>query len=70
MAAKIIENKTPERGDIVVFRYPKDPSIPFIKRVVGLPGDKFHYHHKILTINDEPVEQVGIGVYSAVGSGK
>ena len=67
---KIIENKTPERGDIVVFRYPKDPSIPFIKRVVGLPGDKFHYHHKILTINDEPVEQVGIGVYSAVGSGK
>jgi len=67
---KIAENKTPERGDIVVFRYPKDPSIPFIKRVVGLPGDKFLYQDKILTINGEPIEQLEIGVYSAVGSGK
>ena len=40
---KIIENKIPERGDIVVFRYPLDPSIPHIKRVVGLPGDKYLY---------------------------
>jgi len=67
---KIIENKTPERGDIVVFRYPVDPSIPFIKRVVGLPGDKFKYQDKILTINDEAVEQLEIGTYHAVGSGK
>ena len=67
---KIVDNKTPKRGDIVVFRYPEDPSIPFIKRVVGLPGDKFHYQDKILTINGEPVEQLEIGVYSAVGSGK
>ncbi len=67
---KIIENKTPERGDIVVFRYPVDPSIPFIKRIVGLPGDKFKYQDKILTINGEPVEQVEIGDYRAVGSGK
>jgi len=67
---KIIENKTPERGDIVVFRYPVDPSIPFIKRVVGLPGDKFKYQDKILTINDEAVEQLEIGSYHAVGSGK
>ncbi len=67
---KIIENKTPERGDIVVFRYPVDPSIPFIKRVVGLPGDKFKYQDKILTINGEAVEQLEIGTYHAVGSGK
>ena len=67
---KIIENKTPERGDIVVFRYPVDPSIPFIKRIVGLPGDKFKYQDKILTINDEAVEQIEIGAYQAVGSGK
>ena len=67
---KIVENRTPERGDIVVFRYPQDPSIPFIKRVVGLPGDKFHYQDKILTINGEPVEQLEIGAYSAIGSGK
>lgn len=45
---KIIENKVPERGDIVVFRYPEDPSIPFIKRVVGLPGDKITYANKTL----------------------
>ena len=38
----ILENRTPERGDIVVFRYPEDPSIPYIKRVVGLPGDPQH----------------------------
>ena len=37
---KIISIGTPERGDVVVFRYPEDPSIPFIKRVVGLPGDQ------------------------------
>ena len=67
---KIIENKTPNRGDIVVFRYPVDPSIPFIKRVVGLPGDKYLYQDKILYINGEPVEQVEIGEYQAVGSGK
>ncbi|MFT7458307.1 MAG: signal peptidase I, partial [Planctomycetota bacterium] len=43
---KIIDVKTPERGDIVVFRYPEDPKIPFIKRVVGLPGDKLAYFNK------------------------
>lgn len=67
---KIIENTTPERGDVIVFRYPKDPSIPFIKRVVGLPGDEFLYQDKILYINGEPIEQLEMGVYAAVGSGK
>jgi len=67
---KIIANKTPGRGDIAVFRYPVDPSIPYIKRVVGLPGDKFKYQDKILTINDKTVEQLEIGAYRAVGSGK
>lgn len=67
---KIIANGVPERGDIVVFRSPEDPKIPFIKRVVGLPGDKYRYQNKILTINNEPIEQSEIGVYEAVGSGK
>jgi signal peptidase I len=66
---KIIENKTPERGDIVVFRYPEDPSIPFIKRVVGLPGDKINYHEKTLYINGLPVKQLLNGRYNAYGSG-
>jgi len=66
---KFIVNKTPERGDIVVFRYPEDPSIPFIKRVVGLPGDKISYHKKILYINDISVTQELNGRYNAYGSG-
>ena len=64
----IIKNKTPARGDIVVFRYPEDPSIPFIKRVVGLPGDKVSYHNKTLYINDISITQVLNGRYNAHGS--
>ena len=38
--SKIIDNGEPAPGDIVVFRYPEDPSTPFIKRVIGVPGDR------------------------------
>jgi len=56
---KVIEIGKPQRGDVVVFRYPEDPSIPFIKRVIGLPGDLVEYHHasKVVYINNEPIEQ-------------
>lgn len=56
---KIIETGEPERGDVVVFRLPSDPSINYIKRVVGLPGDKLSYERHQLTINGEkiPLEQ-------------
>lgn len=56
---KIIEIDTPQRGDVVVFRYPPDPSLDYIKRVVGLPGDKVAYQNKRLTINGQavPVER-------------
>ncbi len=37
---KIVDINTPQRGDVVVFRYPKDPSIDYIKRLVALPGDQ------------------------------
>ena len=66
---KMVENKTPERGDIVVFRYPEDPSIPFIKRIVGLPGDKISYNNKTLYINSMSVTQVLNGRYNAHGAG-
>ena len=66
---KVLKNKTPARGDIVVFRYPEDPSIPFIKRIVGLPGDKVSYYNKTLYINDISVTQVLNGRYNATGSG-
>lgn len=50
-----IEMNNPERGDVVVFHYPPDPSIDYIKRVVGLPGDKIRYQDKRLTINGQPL---------------
>lgn len=48
---KIMDVGTPQRGDVMVFRYPKDESLDYIKRVVGLPGDKIAYQNKRLTIN-------------------
>lgn len=66
---KVVEMGEPARGDVVVFRYPKDPSVDYIKRVVGLPGDRVGYYNKIIYINSEPVGQVPAGVYIGVGSG-
>ena len=66
---KVFENKTPARGDIIVFRYPVDPTIPYIKRVVGLPGDHIAYYDKTLYINGMPIDQEALGRYDAVGSG-
>lgn len=67
--AKVIQLGAPERGDVVVFRYPEDPSTPFIKRVVGLPGDRIAYHGKALWINDERISQTRLGPYEGVGAG-
>lgn len=52
---KIVELNSPKRGDVVVFRYPVDPSLDYIKRVVGVPGDKVEYRNKRLTINGQPM---------------
>ncbi len=66
---KIIPVGKPERGDVLVFRYPKNPSIDYIKRVIGLPGDKVSYYNKQLFINGEPATQTGLGTYDGVGAG-
>ena len=52
---KIIASGEPTRGDVVVFRYPPDPRIDYIKRVIGLPGDEVAWLNKVLTINGKPV---------------
>jgi signal peptidase I len=52
---KVVELGSPSRGDVMVFRYPEDPSLDYIKRVVGLPGDRVEYRNKRLTINGKPV---------------
>jgi len=56
----------PERGDLMVFRSPENRDVFFIKRVVGLPGDKVYYQAAQLTVNDRPwiLEPIGEGVYS------
>lgn len=67
---ELVELGSPERGDVVVFRYPQDPSTPFIKRVVGLPGDRIGYHDKVLHVNDVPAEQELRGRYVGTGPGR
>jgi signal peptidase I len=52
---KIVPINDPQRGDVMVFRYPEDPSLDYIKRVVGVPGDRVEYRNKKLTINGTPV---------------
>jgi signal peptidase I len=52
---KIISINNPQRGDVMVFKYPKDTSMDYIKRVVGVPGDKIIYKNKRLTVNGEAV---------------
>ncbi|HUR87812.1 MAG TPA: signal peptidase I [Ramlibacter sp.] len=52
---KITDGTPPQRGDVMVFRYPPKPSLDYIKRVVGVPGDEVAYLNKRLTINGQPV---------------
>lgn len=54
---KIIPVGDPVRGDVMVFRYPNDPRINYIKRVIGLPGDHIRYVDKQLFVNGQPVER-------------
>lgn len=54
---KLFGGSEPQRGDIIVFRWPPNPSIDFIKRVIGLPGDHISYVDKQLLINGEKVSQ-------------
>lgn len=49
---KILEVSEPKRGDVIVFRYPENEKINFIKRVIGLPGDEVRYENKVLYVNN------------------
>jgi signal peptidase I len=59
----LIPVKNPERGDIVVFKYPEDPSKDFIKRVVAVGGDTLEIKNKQLFVNDKPVTKQPWAVY-------
>ncbi|MDR6445885.1 signal peptidase I [Paraburkholderia sp. 22099] len=60
---KITEGRPLQRGDVVVFRYPKDESVDYIKRVIGVPGDTVAYQDKKLTINGKPVPETPLPDY-------
>ncbi|MBC7610961.1 MAG: signal peptidase I [Polaromonas sp.] len=57
---KVLDNNSPQRGDVMVFRYPPKPSLDYIKRVVGLPGDEVAYLNKKLTINGQPLPKTAL----------
>lgn len=54
---ELIHISNPKRGDIVVFEYPVDPSKDFIKRVIGLPGDKVRVENKVVYVNDQALSE-------------
>ena len=58
---KVFQLGEPNRGDIVVFRYPVDPSVDFIKRFIGIGGDKISYINKVLYINGIAQKQKDLG---------
>ena len=60
---KILPLGEPQRGDVVVFRYPPDPSINYIKRLVGLPGDRVQVKDDKLIVNGQPVPATDLGLY-------
>jgi len=53
---KILDVGNPERGDVMVFRYPVNPADDYVKRVIGLPGDTISYRNKRLTVNGKTVD--------------
>jgi len=60
---KIIELNDPQRGDVMVFKYPRDMTQDYIKRVVGVPGDKITYENKRLTVNGKPLDYTPLEEY-------
>jgi len=60
---KLTEGTPPKRGDVMVFRYPPKPTLDYIKRVVGVPGDEVAYLNKRLTINGQPVPTTKVQDY-------
>ncbi|GAB6197243.1 signal peptidase I [Lysobacter xanthus] len=67
--AKVVPIGEPKRGEVVVFRPPHHPEQDWIKRVIGLPGDRIAYHDHVLSVNGTPVRYQPVGVYQGVGNG-
>jgi len=66
---KVIDINLPQNGEVMVFRYPENPSLDYIKRVVGVPGDQITYRNKRLTINGKELVTRADGQYNYVETG-
>jgi signal peptidase I len=66
---KLLDIDQPKRGEVMVFRYPENPSLDYIKRVVGLPGDRIDYRNKRLRINGEEIKVTSDGEYNYIEGG-
>ncbi len=66
---KVVQLNDPQRGDVMVFHYPEDPSVDYIKRVVAVGGDTVEYRDKHLSINGVEQIQTADGDYNYVESG-
>lgn len=66
---RFLDLGSPQRGEIIVFRYPEDPRVDYIKRVIGVPGDTVAYRNKVLYINGTEVPQKYVTSYVGAGSG-
>jgi signal peptidase I len=66
---KILQMGSPNRGDIMVFRYPHDTSVNYIKRVIGLPGDHILYKDKQVFVNGQPIAQSDASQYTLKETG-
>ncbi|MBK1726475.1 signal peptidase I [Halorhodospira neutriphila] len=66
LGTRIAGGGEPERGDVAVFRYPRDPGEDYIKRVIGLPGDEIRYEDRTLYVNGEALEQGGRQRYAGL----
>ena len=66
LGKKLVEINSPARGDVMVFHYPENPAVDYIKRVVGVPGDTITYSNKQLYVNGLLQEQKSEGDYNYV----
>ncbi|MBO0613551.1 MAG: signal peptidase [Pseudomonadota bacterium] len=61
--SKVLEIGDPQRGDVVVFRFPDNPEIDYIKRLIGVPGDVVSWNDKTLTVNGVELNRTLVGDY-------
>ncbi|MGC1181751.1 signal peptidase I [Legionella sp.] len=66
---KIVPIANPKTGEVAVFRWPPDPAYDYIKRVIGVPGDKISYHNKVLMINGQEAKQTFVEYTTDESSG-